>query len=164
MSEYINKDAYISDDGKYRYTLSRQWKLVPFMKLKYNCTFIGLNPSTADAMKDDTTIRRCVNYAKDWGYESLLMVNLFAFRARQPQVMMAAYDPIGPENDRILLEAERNSAIVIAAWGARGTYMNRDLRVREMFKGKLHVLKLTANGIPAHPLYLKKNLRPVPWR
>jgi len=61
--------------------------------------FIGLNPSTADETKDDPTIRRCINYAKRWGYSGLCMTNLFALRATKPAVMKANPGPVGREND-----------------------------------------------------------------
>ena len=65
---------------------------------------IGLNPSTADEVTDDPTVRRCINYAKAWGYAGLCMTNLFAYRATDPVVMKAVAEPIGPDNDRYLAE------------------------------------------------------------
>jgi hypothetical protein len=73
-----SKSATISQCGLYRYDLWRRWdSSIP------GVAFIGLNPSTADAEKDDPTIRKCVAYAKKWGFGSLCMLNLFAFRATQ---------------------------------------------------------------------------------
>ena len=69
------KDAILSEDRKYRYILSRTWD-----ETKPTVLFIGLNPSTADEKTDDPTIRKCINYAKCWGYGKILMANLFAFR------------------------------------------------------------------------------------
>lgn len=70
------KDAILSEDRKYRYILSRTWD-----ETKPTVLFIGLNPSTADEKTDDPTIRKCINYAKCWGYGKILMANLFAFRS-----------------------------------------------------------------------------------
>ena len=39
-----------------------------------------LNPSTADAQTNDPTIRRCLQFAQAWGYGTLEVVNLFAFK------------------------------------------------------------------------------------
>jgi hypothetical protein len=123
--------------------------------------FIGLNPSTADETNDDPTIRRCIGYAKAWGCDGLLMLNLFAFRATDPKMMQAADDPVGPENDAALRQAS-GAEIVIAAWGVGGTFKGRDKVVRELVPA-LQYLRLTKDGHPAHPLYLPKNLTPQPW-
>lgn len=161
--KYLLTDASISKDGIYRYLLVRQWNT----KRRGWCAFIGLNPSTADASQDDPTIRRCVGFADDWGYGTLLMVNLFAFRATQPEVMMACdpVDPIGPENNEYLRDVMRRSGIVIAAWGTDGGYRRRDAAVKALLRplGKLYHLGLTKDGHPRHPLYLKKDLKPIPW-
>jgi hypothetical protein len=158
MDKYLNTNAHISRNGDYRYTLMRQWdwsdKVV---------TFIGLNPSTADATQDDPTIRRCVGYARDWGYGCLYMVNLFAYRSTDPLQLQLARDPVGPLNDKTILEVVGRSQLVVAAWGNHGIYMNRDLKVRELLKGKLHALKVSKIGQPGHPLYLKKTLKPIFW-
>jgi hypothetical protein len=125
--------------------------------------FIGLNPSTADETKDDPTIRRCVQFAKDWGYEAVCMTNLFAFRATDPKAMLAEPDPVGQDNDRWLLECASGAEIVVAAWGANGGHMGRGDAVRGMFEG-LQKLRLTKGGFPQHPLYLPASLCPTEWK
>ena len=125
--------------------------------------FIGLNPSTADEIEDDPTIRRCIGYAKDWGYSGLCMTNLFAFRATLPTVMKSQADPIGPDNDRYLLDMAKYAGVIVAAWGVNGNHLGRDKRVFEMINN-LHHLGFTKEGYPRHPLYLKKDLRPVLWQ
>lgn len=90
----MKKYATLSEDRKYRYTLTRIWD-----ETKPKVMFIGLNPSTADETKDDPTIIRCINFAKSWGYGGLEMTNLFAFRATNPKVMKNEKEPIGKDND-----------------------------------------------------------------
>jgi hypothetical protein len=124
--------------------------------------FVCLNPSTADENTDDPTVRRCMHFARSWGYGAVLMANLFAFRATDPTSMLSAQDPVGPDNDRVLIQAAREASVVIAAWGVHGIHRSRDTRVRELLPD-LHYLRLTKTGQPGHPLYLPKNLRPVPW-
>lgn len=68
---------------------------------------IGLNLSTADESNDDRTVRRCLTYARDWGYGGLCLTNPFALRATDPAVLKTAPDPIGPENDQHLRTATR---------------------------------------------------------
>ncbi len=71
----MERSAVLSDCGTYRYALGRIWNPTTPPAL-----FIGLNPSTADARQDDPTIRRCIRFARDWGYGGLLMGNLYAYR------------------------------------------------------------------------------------
>lgn len=87
------------------------------------------------------------------------MGNLFAYRATKPKNMMAAIDPIGPANDKWLIEIGQKSSIVIAAWGTRGSYKGRDKQVTKLIKN-LYCLTLTKERHPGHPLYLRKDLRP----
>lgn len=152
----MERGADISPCGRYRYTLWRKWGPGG------TCMFVGLNPSTADATLDDPTIRRCINFARAWGYGGLMMTNLFAFRATLPSTMKARIDAVGPENDMVLRTACMNAAVVVAAWGAHGTHQGRDAAVRKMLP-RLHYLRLTKGGHPGHPLYLPASLRPVAW-
>lgn len=146
-----------SIDRGYRYALWRDWGGEGY------AMFVGLNPSTADETTDDPTIRRCVAYAKAWGYGALCMTNLFAFRATDPKDMLSARDPVGPENDATLIDLSGGAGVVVAAWGTYGTHLGRGQMVRNMLPG-LHCLKLTKDGHPGHPLYLRKDLVPVLWR
>jgi len=156
----MEKSATFSYCRKYRYTLWRHWGS---LFSKDYAMFIGLNPSTADEQNDDPTVRRCIGYARDWGYAGLCMTNIFAFRATLPIDMKAAEDPIGPANDRTLIDMAEYAGVVIAAWGVHGTYLGRDKEVCKIIP-KLHYLKLTKDGYPGHPLYLPKNLRPTLWQ
>jgi hypothetical protein len=122
----MKRSAYISPCGAYRYSLSREWAPGPA------CTFIMLNPSTADADIDDPTIRRCIGFAKAWGFGGLAVVNLFAFRATSPKDMQSAAEPVGPANDAAIADGVGLSTIAVAAWGVHGTYRGRDLEVRRM--------------------------------
>ncbi|WP_425401215.1 DUF1643 domain-containing protein [Algiphilus sp.] len=140
---------------QYRYTLWHEWS-----SGRGYCQFVGLNPSTADEQQLDPTVRRCVQYAKDWGYRALCMTNIFAYRATDPRDMKAQADPVGPDNDRWLMSVSQDAGIVIAAWGTHGTHLNR---AREVFRllPRLHALKVTKHGHPSHPLYLRRDARPV---
>ena len=123
--------------------------------------FVGLNPSTADETQDDPTIRRCIAFAKAWGYGGVCMTNLFAYRATLPEVMKATSDPVGPDNDEYLRALAADAGVVVAAWGANGTHKGRDAEVRKLLP-ELHCLALTKDGHPGHPLYLRKTLTPFP--
>jgi hypothetical protein len=150
-TQFTGKGAIISPCGKFRYALWRVWSpnLKPLM-------VIGLNPSTADAQKDDPTIRRCVGFASDWGYGGLLMGNLFAFRSTYPHNLLTAPDPVGTETDEWLARMRDVSGMVLAAWGKEGgKFPIRVGAVVEMFP-ELHHLGFVSNGQPRHPLYVPK--------
>lgn len=152
----MKKDAKFSDCRQYRFALWRIWD-----ESKPYVMFIGLNPSTADETEDDPTISRCINYARSWGFGGVCMANLFAFRATEPARMLMAPDPVGHENDQWLVRLSEEAGLVVAAWGDTGGHMGRSQQVKELLTG-LHCLKKNKSGEPAHPLYQKATLRPVP--
>jgi hypothetical protein len=150
------KGAQFSDCRKYRYALWRTWEN------DSHVTFIGLNPSTADETDDDPTIRRCINFAKSWGFGGIEMLNLFAFRATSPKEMMKCSEPIGSENNDFLKMYLNKGGPNIACWGNYGEYLNREKEVIELLgKSNLSILGLTGKGQPKHPLYLKRNIEPI---
>lgn len=155
----VSRTTILSPCRTYRYTL---WRDCGGLAGDGYAMFIGLNPSTADEVQDDPTIRRCVNFAKSWGYGALCMTNLFAFRATDPAQMKRAADPVGPDNDRYLVELARNASVVVAAWGTHGRFQGRDAVVRQLVPD-LHYLRLTEDKHPGHPLYLPAHLQPVRW-
>ena len=148
----IYKNATISDCRKYRYTLSRTWD-----GKKRAILFIALNPSTADEKNDDPTIRRCIDYAKNWGYGILLVANLFAYRATKPSELKKVINPVGNDNDQHIKELSKNAHLVVAAWGNEGSLFNRDKEVTRLIPN-LMCIKVNKSGQPAHPLYQKKDI------
>lgn len=149
-------DAYISEDGIYRYNLVRDWGDDQDLAM----LFVMLNPSTADAVVDDPTIRRCIGFAEREGCGYMEVVNLFAFRATEPADMKVASDPIGPENNAVIRAALTDADIVVCAWGAHGGFLDRDTEVIDIILSSGHTpyaLGLTKDGKPRHPLYLKKD-------
>jgi hypothetical protein len=144
--------ALFSDDKKYRYILSRIWD-----KNKPNIMFIMLNPSTADSEKDDPTIRRIINFTKSWNYGGFYVVNLYAFCSTDPKGLKNTQDPIGKDNIfhvKILISKIEK---VIYAWG------NNEKEPQWLcdLVTTPYCIKISKNGIPTHPLYLKKELQPI---
>lgn len=123
--------------------------------------FIGLNSSTADETTDDPTLVRCMGFAKRWDFGGVCIGNLFAYRATRPKDMLAVSDPVGINNDEWLVELAQKAGLVVAAWGNTGAYKNRSCHVRRLIPD-LHYLKLNQSGEPAHPLYLRLDLKPTP--
>ena len=158
--------AVIDSTGTYRYLLWREWDVVGGaipQGIASKVVFVMLNPSTASATTDDPTIRRCVRFAKSWGYGSIEVVNLFAYRVSHPQVLRSVADPIGPENDHYLLEARQRAHLSVVAWGNHGILGNRYQAVLPLLAGKgcLYCLGMTKAGHPRHPLYVRGNTTPV---
>jgi hypothetical protein len=144
----MSRAAVFSPCRKYRYSLEIIWD-----ESKPLAAFIGLNPSTADEVSDDPTIRRCIGFAKREGCGGLRMLNLFAYRATDPREMKAAAFPVGGDNDlRKLLDGIAGP--IIACWGSHGDYLGRDSGVRLDTPGML-CFGRNGDGSPKHPLYLR---------
>ena len=147
-------ETVISECGTFRYTLRRE-----LLEGRMRVVFIMLNPSTADAKKDDPTTRAALEFAARLRCREYLAVNLFAFRSKNPKDLRKVDDPIGPENDRYLLAAINWAERICVAWGAGGTYMNRDQVVIAMLRdsGKpVYCFGKTKDGHPNFPLYQKR--------
>jgi hypothetical protein len=153
--------AVFSSCRRWRTLLWRRWD-----ETKPAANFLMLNPSTADELKLDPSCTRARVYAEKWGYGALIVTNLFAWRATDPDDMKAARDPVGKGNDAAILRAAREAGIVVCAWGNHGAHAGRSTRVLEMLRKErvqLHALRVNAGGEPAHPLYLPGDLKPVQW-
>ena len=148
------------DSGRYRYQLGRRWAAGgPVV------AFVMLNPSTADAERDDPTIRRCAGFARRWGFAAMTVVNLFALRATDPARLRRARDPVGPANDGHIAAAAAGADAVVLAWGAHGDLRGRDRDVLALLAGvRPACLGVTRGGQPRHPLYLPRATRRRPFR
>lgn len=162
MKAVTERGALISECGRYRYHLSRRWTDAPAV------VFAMLNPSTADGLDDDATIRRCMAFARAWQLGGIEVVNLFAWRARDPGELLQTADPVGPDNDahidRVTWAAAREDRPVVAAWGNRAPAGRVEQVMALQGMRRLSALAVTRHGAPAHPLYLPGDLRPVPYR
>jgi hypothetical protein len=155
----MNRNTIFSACRSYRYVLWREWDS---SNPRY-AMFIGLNPSTADEIEDDPTIRRCRNYAKYWGYAAFCMTNLFAFCSTNPSALKSHPLPVGDDNDKWLTQLSAQADVIVAAWGVHGIHRQRDQFVKNLLVGKLSCLAISKHGHPRHPLYLKRALVPVLW-
>lgn len=150
---FLERDAVISDCGKYRYLLRRAWD-----HDKPRCLYVMLNPSRADAEVDDATIRSCTRLAKGFGYGSFEVVNLYGLRATDPSELAKADDPIGPRNADVGDAAINRCDIVICAWGALLGHRVRAHNMKAWVRGwkpAAYCLGVTKSGAPKHPLYIK---------
>jgi hypothetical protein len=138
-------DAVFDSTGRYRYRLTRSWAPGPAV------AFVMLNPNLADAERDDPTIRRAIGFAKAWGFGELVVVNLFAWRCRDPRDLARVPDPIGPDNDAHLADLPPD---VVVAWGNHGALLGRAGEVLRRL-GEATCLGGTLRGEPRHPLYVR---------
>ena len=158
----MDRDAQISPCGAYRYELWRRWESSGRILL-----WILLNPATADADDDDPTTMRCVRFADRWGYGAIRVVNLFALRASNPKALYTADAPVGPDNDRIIIEAIDSTQDLICAWGNHGRLNGRGDEVRGLLSGhgcKPRIFRLTRRDEPTHPLYVSYSTSTRPYK
>lgn len=173
--------AELSDDGRYRYALGRTahghtTTLWSETQTSAPLVVIGLNPSTADADRNDPTTTRIEGFGKRWGYSGIVIVNLFGYRATEPGDLSGIRDPVGPENDRHILE-QTHCRDVLCAWGSSVMIerLANEIGVQERcaqvlrllsdegHPGRLLTLGLTSHGEPKHPLYVKAATDPIPF-
>ncbi|MFF7527305.1 DUF1643 domain-containing protein [Streptomyces pseudovenezuelae] len=146
---------------EYRYLLTRIWD--PDVK---PVVFLMLNPSTADALEDDPTIRRCTSFARRERAGGLVVVNLFGLRSTDPRALLHHRDPVGRYNDAFVRQATDQASKVICAWGAAGVTGDRGrevTRALEARKVPLFCLGRTSTGQPRHPLYLLRTAALEPY-
>jgi len=145
-------EAVYSDCERYRYSLTRIWDAGGARVL-----FIMLNPSKATEVQNDPTVERCERRARVLGFGGFRVMNIFAWRETDPRLLRAAAAPVGPDNDRLLIEALPWADTVIAGWGVHGAHLDRGPRVEAMLRdagAELHCLGLSKAGHPRHPLYI----------
>lgn len=147
--------AVLSACRAYRYSLLRVWDHDALPTL-----WLMLNPSTADAQRDDPTVRRCIGFARSWGAGGIIVCNLFAYRTPSPVALMKAHqaqkDVVGPERDNYIRGALQCVDNVVCAWGSHPLAQTQAPAVLALIPEHMEVscLGTTSDGSPRHPLYL----------
>ena len=156
-----NSIAIYSDCERYRYALTRVWKFEAS-----RLVFVMLNPSTATEVQNDPTVERCERRARTLGFGSLQVTNIFAWRDTDPKKMRTAKDPIGPDNDKTIMEACSWGDQIIAAWGTHGAHLGRGVQVKQILRSSdkpVFHLGISKGGHPKHPLYIAYSQKPEIW-
>jgi hypothetical protein len=156
-------EAVFSKCGRFRYSLLRRWNDADNVKL---INFIMLNPSTADAMKNDPTVERCCKRAQALGFGRMIVTNVFALRSTDPAALYAAVDAVGPRNDAYIRDVAEKADVVVCAWGNHGVHLGRGDAVNKLLilKAKKRIYRLgalTQENQPRHPLYVSYHERLV---
>ena len=151
FAERMESGATLSDCERYRYHLWRRFGEGGTV------AFVMLNPSTADATADDPTIRKCIGFAKRWGYGRVDVVNLFAWRATNPKELPNVLEPVGAKNNSHIFAVCRCADLVVFAWGSDKFARQRARQVRALLANvgtPTKALRLSKDGNPWHPLYV----------
>ncbi|MFN4156897.1 MAG: DUF1643 domain-containing protein [Gemmobacter sp.] len=154
------RGAVMSACGRYRLRLWRRWGGGARM------AFVLLNPSVANGVADDPTLRACVARAQAAGFGGVEVVNLFGWRSADPRALRGVADPVGPGTDGAVDAAVRGAGMVVCGWGNGGALLGRGEAVAARLRGAgvvLHHLGLTKGGAPRHPLYVARAAGPVRW-
>ena len=157
--------ALFCEDRRHRYALWRRWHAS-----KPLVNFLCFNPSRADELRNDPTIRRCMGFAQSWGYGGIIITNLYGFCTTDPWALDRADDADGPDNDDAIVACAGQAELVVAAWGSLfRTSKVRDKKIDAVTRllasndVLLYAIKISTKGEPMHPLYLAGNLQPVKY-
>ena len=153
--------AVFSDCQQYRYGLSEIWDTSAPIVL-----WLLMNPSVACTDYSDPTLRKTGKFVRSWGYGGQLVGNVHAYRATDKNRLLELADPVGPENDRIIVQMAAEAELVILAYGQPPNALRKRAQEVVALLGhhqRLCYLRLALDGTPVHPLYLPSNLRPKPW-
>lgn len=157
------RTAIFDEHKKYRYSLITEWD-----EGKGKVFFILLNPSLADGKVDDNTTKRCIHFAKKYGYGSLEIVNLFVYIATNYSELkvLDKNEAIGSENYNYLIRAINSADNIIVAWGENGTIHQRHKEIEQLIDGyDVDCLGVpTREGHPRHPLCLRNDVELVPYK
>lgn len=150
-----SRSAIISPCGCYRYTLDEFWSGERALPI------VMLNPSVADAERNDRTKDRCDFFARREGFGGNMLRNAYALRSTDPKALWLADDPVGPDNDRYLDDiahwAARAGVPILCAWGAniKPTRQEAVVSGLRLYGARLVCLGRTKGGAPRHPLYIR---------
>lgn len=165
----IKRDAIFGKQAgnDYRLFLGRYWDdKLPIMGL------VMLNPSVANDLEDDPTIRRCISFAQRDGYGSIEVYNLYDLVATNQDVLHATKIKVSAQFDTMInnmgFNKDRFNTVVFACGKPKkGDHRPRIEEVYKIVKAqgfKIRCLGTTQEGYPRHPLYLKKDTRFEAWR
>ena len=153
-------NAVFSQCDQYRYQLREIWDASKPLVL-----WVLMNPSVACAAYSDPTLRKTGKFSRAWGYGGQLVGNVHAYRATDKSRLLKAKDPVGPKNDKMILEMSVEAKTIVLAYGQPPKALReRSKEVEALLRHHpdLNHLRLAQDGTPVHPLYLPSTLCPKP--
>lgn len=164
----MKRSARFSEDRKRRFELVRDWSEGEPLRL---ANFAMLNPSDAGEEKDDPTVRKCIGFARRWGYNGIAVTNLTACVSTDPWGL-PPWSGLDPENTAALCKWIKSAEILVAAWGSQPRAIERTIALPELIHhfrelahpATLHCIGETLKGSPCHPSRAPYTDRPLIWR
>ena len=162
---FAASSAIISPCETYRYRLERDGPGIG------QTTVIMVNPSTADAVENDATIRKLLGFGRHYDWGRIVVGNLFAYRSKDVKALATSADPVGPDNDGHLMDMMREADRLVVAWGPAAKLPQR---LRGRYRGILEIAHMVSrrpmsigapakDGHPRHPLLLPYGRALQPW-
>ena len=149
--------AKFTDDKKYRFALWRIWD-----EDKPKAMFIGLNPSIANEVKDDATIKKIKKICKYNGLGGFYMLNLYSFVTAYPEKLKGNWEIMDGINNKHLLNYSETSKMIVFCWGNFKEAQEKAYELKHAFSNA-YCLKQNKNGSPKHPLYCLDNTTLIPF-
>lgn len=162
----FGSDRHGEGFGVYNYDMTERYYLSRVFEMKEkikSVNFVMLNPSTANASKLDPTVTRCAEYSKKWGYEKMVVTNLFPIISTDPEKLKMESGDTATNNE-VILDIAKSCDLVVCAWGQIGVSKEQGMQIYKDLCDQsipLYALEIAKNGEPKHPLYLKGDLKPI---
>lgn len=157
--------AVLSECGKYRFRLEREVGMEG-----PTFAYFGVNPSTADAMIDDATVRKWTGFTKVYGGRRFIVGNVFAYRATDVRELRSVADHRTADNAAHIQQIAADADILVPCWGAiskvTGDLHHHFVALRDLLRGTgkpVMAFGLTADGSPKHPLMLGYSTQLIDW-
>ncbi len=163
--------AVFSACGHYRYDLTCEFEEPGTLfdggeATRGTVCWVLANPETADEAVLDPTLTRCAKFSRAWGFSSMVIPNVLAYRATDPKAVVAAardgVDDVGPAHDAYL--ARRAGIELVVGCGAFGLVAARASRVLQLLGPEgLCCVGRNRDDSPRHSLYLPASAGLVPF-
>lgn len=162
----VRAEADVSACGRWRRRLVRDW--TPEGVTPRAILWVGMNPSTADALVDDPTCARERAFSQSWGYTRYLKGNVMDWRATFPSDVPLDPDLAATAQGHAALESmAREAHLIVAAWGRLPPRLVHLVppatRILARSGTPVVCLGRNADGSPKHPLYLRKDTPTQPF-
>lgn len=153
------------NDGLYRYEL--EFNLSDKGK---DVSIIMVNPSKADGVIKDATIRKLDGFGSRLGWKKYTVVNIHAYRATDINELKNAMNPVGDNNLHYIVSAILKTEMTFVAWGSLSKLPN-ELRnnwkkvseIAKILNRDLHCFGVCKDGHPKHPVMIGYNSPVQKW-